>query len=81
MAAMFAASLQQDRPPALVAEKIREIIESNSWKFRHPVGPDAEQFMQQRAAMPDEDWIDLGAADEETWERAMAERQARATHS
>ena len=47
--------------------KIREIIESGTWQLRHPVGPDAEPFLQWRAAMTDEQWVDWGAADDATW--------------
>jgi NAD(P)-dependent dehydrogenase (short-subunit alcohol dehydrogenase family) len=67
MAAMFAASLQRPTPPEVVAEKIREIIESGTWKLRHPAGPDAEAFLQWRASMSDEQWVDWGGADNETW--------------
>ena len=42
---MFEASLDTPTPPAIVAEKIREIIESGTLKLRHPVGPDAEGFL------------------------------------
>jgi NAD(P)-dependent dehydrogenase (short-subunit alcohol dehydrogenase family) len=67
MSGLFAAVLQQPTPPELVGQKIREIIESNTWKFRHPVGPDAEGYMQWRASMTDEQWIDRGAVDDDTW--------------
>ena len=43
---MFEASLEKPTPPTIVAEKIREIIESGTQKLRHPVGPDAEGFSQ-----------------------------------
>jgi hypothetical protein len=64
---MFQASLADARPPSLVAEKIREIIESGAWKLRHPVGPDAEPLLNWRAAMTDEEWVDWGALDDEAW--------------
>src|SRR5271167_2115973 len=38
VAGMFEASLANPTTPSLVAEKIREIIESRTWQLRHPVG-------------------------------------------
>jgi NAD(P)-dependent dehydrogenase (short-subunit alcohol dehydrogenase family) len=71
MANLFAASLQQPASPALVGEKIRDIIENETDQLRHPIGPDAEPFLQWRAGMTDEEWVDLGAADDETWYAAI----------
>jgi NAD(P)-dependent dehydrogenase (short-subunit alcohol dehydrogenase family) len=67
MAGLFLASLQNPTSPNVVAQKIREIIESGDRKLRHPVGPDAEGFLQWRGSMTDEQWIEWGAADDETW--------------
>jgi NAD(P)-dependent dehydrogenase (short-subunit alcohol dehydrogenase family) len=67
MAGLFTASLQRPVSPLLVGQKILEIIESDAWKLRHPVGPDAEPFLQWRASMNDEQWVDRGAADDLTW--------------
>lgn len=64
---LFAASLQQPTPPTLVAETIREIIERDTGRLRHPVGPDAEPFLAWRAAMTDEEWVAWGAAQDEEW--------------
>jgi NAD(P)-dependent dehydrogenase (short-subunit alcohol dehydrogenase family) len=61
-AALFRASLEQP-PPSLIAAAIRKIIESGTWKLRPPCGPDAEPFLSWRAAMTDEQWIDLNALD------------------
>jgi NAD(P)-dependent dehydrogenase (short-subunit alcohol dehydrogenase family) len=69
MAALFAVSLQKPTPPVIVGQKILEIIESGTWKLRHPVGPDAEGYLQWRASMTDEQWVDRGAADDEAWYR------------
>lgn len=66
-AALFAASLQQPRPPSVVAQKMVEIVESGTWQLRHPVGPDAAPFLQWRGSMSDEEWIALNASDDETW--------------
>lgn len=66
-AGLFRESLQSHVSPMLVGEKILEIVESGSWKLRYPVGPDAEPFLQWRASLNDEQWVDWGAADDETW--------------
>jgi len=66
-ASMFRASLANPTPPSLVAEKIREIIESGTWQLRHPVGPDAQGFLDWRKSMTDEDWVNWGALDDDAW--------------
>jgi NAD(P)-dependent dehydrogenase (short-subunit alcohol dehydrogenase family) len=71
-AALFAASLQNPVPPSVVAQKILEIAESGTWQLRHPVGPSAVPFLQWRNQFTDEEWVDLHASDDETWNRAMA---------
>jgi NAD(P)-dependent dehydrogenase (short-subunit alcohol dehydrogenase family) len=64
---LFTASLKHPAQPSLVADKVREIIESGTWQLRHPVGPDALPFLGWRKSMTDEEWVDLNAADDETW--------------
>jgi NAD(P)-dependent dehydrogenase (short-subunit alcohol dehydrogenase family) len=64
---LFATSLQNPVPPSLVAQKILEIAESGTWQLRHPAGPDAAGFLGWRAAMGDEEWVELNAADDQTW--------------
>jgi NAD(P)-dependent dehydrogenase (short-subunit alcohol dehydrogenase family) len=64
---LFEASLAAPRPASQVGEKIREIIESGTWKLRHPVGPDAEPFLAWRRAMSDEEWVNWGALDDDAW--------------
>jgi len=66
-AGLFSASLKTPTPPSLVADKILEISENNSWKLRHPVGPDAEPFIAWRASMTDEQWVDWNAVNDEDW--------------
>ena len=66
-AGLFAASLQTPRPPSLVADKILEIAESETWQLRHPVGPDALPFLQWRASMTDEQYVDWNAANDDDW--------------
>ena len=64
---LFAASLAHPTPSTVVAEKIREIIESGTWTLRHPVGPDAQGFLAWRASMTDEEWVNWGALDDDAW--------------
>ena len=72
--AMFTASLANPTPPSLVADKIRDIIESGTWQLRHPVGPDAEPFLGWRASLTDEEWVSWGALDDDAWyERVRAD--------
>jgi len=68
---LFTASLMTPTEPELVGEKIRDIIETDTPQFRHPVGPDAAPFLEWRASMSDEQWVDWGAADDETWYAAV----------
>jgi NAD(P)-dependent dehydrogenase (short-subunit alcohol dehydrogenase family) len=63
MAALFQASLRQPVPPSIVAVAIRDVIESGTWKLRHPCGPDAEPFLAWRAGMTDEQWVEFNALD------------------
>ena len=67
MAAMFVAALKQPTPPGAVADKLVEIADGGSWQFRHPVGPDAAPFMQWRASLSDEAWVEWGALDDDAW--------------
>ena len=64
---MFEASLETPTQPAVVAEKIRDIIESGTQKLRHPVGPDAEAFLGWRASLTDEQWVEWGALPDDEW--------------
>jgi len=66
-ASLFTASLKHPVPPTLVAEKLLEVVDSGTWTLRHPVGPDAIPFLQWRAQMTDEEWIEMHASDDETW--------------
>jgi NAD(P)-dependent dehydrogenase (short-subunit alcohol dehydrogenase family) len=66
-ASLFEAALSHPAPPSLVAQKILEIAESGTWQLRHPVGPDAQGFLDWRKGMTDEEWVTLHASDDETW--------------
>lgn len=63
LSALFRASLQHPTSPIVVAAVIRDVIESGTWKLRHPAGPDAEPFMAWRAAMSDEEWTEFNTLD------------------
>jgi NAD(P)-dependent dehydrogenase (short-subunit alcohol dehydrogenase family) len=66
---LFQASLSASisRAPEQVAQKIREIIENGSWQLRHPVGPDAQQFLDWRKNLTDEQWAEWGALEDDAW--------------
>ena len=70
-AGLFAASLKTPTHPSMVAEKILEIAESTGWQLRYPVGPDALPFLQWRASMTDEQYVDWNAAPDEEWYNAV----------
>ena len=70
---LFQASLDHPTPPTIVAEKIREIVESGTRKLRHPVGPDSEAFLAWRASMNDEQWVEWGALPDEAWYDRVAQ--------
>jgi NAD(P)-dependent dehydrogenase (short-subunit alcohol dehydrogenase family) len=53
--------------PIATAEVIRQIIESDTWQLRHPAGPDAQGFLNWRAAMSDEQWVGWSAQNDEAW--------------
>ena len=61
-AAAFHASLENTTKPAVVADKILEIVESGTWTLRHPVGPDAGPFLDWRAGMTGEAFVGVGRA-------------------
>jgi NAD(P)-dependent dehydrogenase (short-subunit alcohol dehydrogenase family) len=64
---IFEESLKTPRPATMVADKILEIAESGTWILRHPVGPDAQPFIDWRASMTDEQWVDHNASTDEEW--------------
>lgn len=64
---MFAASLENPTSPDFAAETILAVAESDDWKLRHPVGPDAEPFIAWRKSMNDEEWVDWNAAGDDDW--------------
>jgi NAD(P)-dependent dehydrogenase (short-subunit alcohol dehydrogenase family) len=71
IAGLFAESLKTPRQASIVADKILEIAENDTWQLRHPVGPDAMPFLGWRASMTDEQWIDWNAANDEVYYNAV----------
>ncbi len=70
-AGLFAASLKTPTEASLVANKILEIADSETWQLRHPVGPDAAPFLEWRKSMTDEEWVDWNAATDDDWYKAV----------
>ena len=68
---LFVAALHHPTNAGIVAEKMLEIANSESWQLRHPVGPDAIPFLQWRASMTDEEYVDWNAATDEDWYNAV----------
>lgn len=68
---VFAAGFKRAVGPDLVAEAILESIQTEDYRLRWPVGPDAEGFMSARNTVATEDWIAMGddLSDEEYNER------------
>ena len=69
--ALFAASLAQPTSPYVVGEKICQIVDSDSWQLRYPVGPDAEPLLKWRANKTDEEIVRLGGASDEEYKMVV----------
>lgn len=67
ISALYRAVLKSPVPAAFVADAILEIAKSDSPQLRYPVGPDAIPFLGWRSSFTDEQWTDLGAADDDAW--------------
>lgn len=70
-AGLFKASLKTPTQPSLVAEKILDIANSETWQLRHPVGPDSIPFLAWRKSMTDEEWVNWNAAADDDWYNAV----------
>ena len=68
---LFAASLENPTDATLVADKIFELADGDTWKLRHPVGPDALPFLEWRASLSDEEWVNWHAAEDDDWYKAV----------
>ncbi|XOV82728.1 MAG: SDR family oxidoreductase [bacterium] len=59
---LFAAGFARAVPPETVSATILEAIETEDYRLRWPVGPDAQGFMAARGKVPAESWIEMGDA-------------------
>jgi NAD(P)-dependent dehydrogenase (short-subunit alcohol dehydrogenase family) len=64
---LFSESLKQQTPPSAVAQCIFDIADGDTWQLKHPVGPDALPFLDWRASMTDEQWVDWNSQNDEEW--------------
>ena len=71
---VFAAGFKRAVAPDVVAATILEAIQTEDYRLRWPVGPDAEGFMAARNTLIAEDWVAMGddLSDEEYNERFQA---------
>lgn len=61
-----------EAPADLVSRKIREVIESDDARLRHPVGPDMLPLLGWRLSISDERWIRIGSlASDADYNRAV----------
>jgi NAD(P)-dependent dehydrogenase (short-subunit alcohol dehydrogenase family) len=68
---LFEASLKTPAHASIVADKILEIAESETWQLHHPVGPDAKPFLDWRSSMTDEEWVNWNAVTDDEWYDAV----------
>ncbi|GAB5413839.1 MAG: oxidoreductase [Congregibacter sp.] len=62
---IFTAGLKSPLHPQDVAEQIYNSITCETYKFRWPLGADAEQFYAARTTVQPASWIELGASQDE----------------
>lgn len=68
---LFRASLANPISPDASAIAIRQVIENGTWQLRHMSGPDAAPFVDWRASMTDEQWVDWNALSDDAWYEAV----------
>jgi NAD(P)-dependent dehydrogenase (short-subunit alcohol dehydrogenase family) len=68
---LFAASLENHESPNKVADVISDIVSGKRNAFRTPVGLYAEGFLNFRASMADEDWINSVSVSDDDWINSM----------
>ena len=71
LAALFAAFMKRPTSPYVVGEQILQIIESDNWRLRYPVGPHAPVVFRWRAQTSDEEWVSLFAGGDREWAAAV----------
>lgn len=71
---MFSAGFRSAVQPERVAEVILEAIETDDYRLRWPVGEDAEGIIAGRAAMSDEEYVAMGALDDDEYRAQFLSR-------
>jgi hypothetical protein len=71
LAALFAAFMKEPTSPYAVSEQIRQIVESDSWQLRYPIGPHAPKVFKWRSKTSDEDWVSLFGGGDAEWAAAV----------
>lgn len=72
-AGLFSASLETPTSPSLVADLMLDLVNKETDILRHPVGPDAVPFIEWRASMSDEEWVNWNAANDDEWYQSVEE--------
>jgi NAD(P)-dependent dehydrogenase (short-subunit alcohol dehydrogenase family) len=67
----FAASLERQIQPTVVAEVINDIVDGKNTKFRNLAGPDALPLTSFRSSITDEEWINSVNIDDDVWVERM----------
>jgi NAD(P)-dependent dehydrogenase (short-subunit alcohol dehydrogenase family) len=67
MNAIFAAALEHPVAASVIADRIRDIVDDESWTVRYPGEPGAAAFMGWRASLSDEQYTALAALDDDEW--------------
>jgi len=69
IAGIYAAGAAAGQHPRTVAEAIEHAVSTDAPRLRYPVGVDATVFLDGRAGLTDEEWVEFGApmSDEEFW--------------
>jgi hypothetical protein len=70
IAGIYGAGAAADAHPRVVADVIERAVSTDDPKLRYTVGVDADVFLNGRARLTDEEWVEFGApmSDQEFWE-------------
>ena len=72
MAAMFVESLKIPASTQIVADAIMDIVAGKKEGLRHPVGPDANPFLEWRESKSDSEWANWHNVTDEEWCESLA---------
>ncbi|HYT68274.1 MAG TPA: SDR family oxidoreductase [Vicinamibacterales bacterium] len=67
MNAIFGAALEHPVPASVIGDLVRDIVADDSWQLRYSGGPAAAGLIGWRASMTDEQFISIGALDDDAW--------------